>query len=99
MKNVSYYFVYDIYRKLLKKLETADDCIVNLPQVEEILSSLITNKILLLNPEAVACIIQCLFEYSKIFKNSNKNNDFITNFNLSKLVYIYIFYFILFFFY
>jgi len=69
--------------QLLKKLDTADDCIVNLPQVEEILSSLITNKILLLNPEAVSCIVQCLFEYSKIFKNENKNNDFITNINLS----------------
>eukprot|EP00833_Pecoramyces_ruminatium_P001278 jgi/Orpsp1_1/1175310/evm.model.c7180000053378.1 len=69
--------------KLLKQLESADDCIYNLPQIEEILSNLITNKVLLLNPEALTSIIRCIFEYSKFFKDESNSDFILSNVNLS----------------
>jgi len=93
IKKNDYKFVFDnlpllikslkALNQLLKQLETAEDCIYNLPQIEEILSSLIINKIVLLNPEAVTCIIHCIFEFSKFFKDKSESDFISSNVKLS----------------
>ncbi|ORX59145.1 hypothetical protein BCR36DRAFT_366331 [Piromyces finnis] len=92
-KKKDYQFVFDNLSTLVKSLkalnqllmhfETAEDCIYNLPQIEEILSNLIINKIVLLNQEAVTCIIHCIFEFSKFFKDKSKSDFILSNVKLS----------------